>query len=92
MQSLIHQGRDPNVADYDGRTALMLAASEGWVDAVRWLLAAGADPALKDRHGHTALDDAVRGVGAGGDATVFEPIVAALQLAADGAYKHDSGS
>jgi len=78
IASLVNQGRDPNVADYDGRTALMLAASEGRADCVRWLLAASADPALKDRHGHTALDDALRANGAG---EAFESVVKALRLA-----------
>jgi len=47
--------------DYDERTALHLAASEGRHRLVRLLLADGADPSAKDRWGGTPLDDAERG-------------------------------
>lgn len=43
------------------RTALMLAASEGKLEMVRLLLAAGADPLLKNNLGETARDLAKRG-------------------------------
>lgn len=39
-----------------GRQALRVAAGEGRPASVRALLAHGADPALRDRDGHTALD------------------------------------
>ena len=84
VQALVREGRDTNVADYDGRTALMLAASEGWEHAVQWLLAAGADPHLKDRHGHTALDDALR-AGAARPAGAFAKVAAMLRAATAGA-------
>ena len=51
---------DPNTGDYDDRTALHLSASEGKADAVRFLLAKGADVNLLDRMGGTPLDDAIR--------------------------------
>lgn len=42
-----------NVSDYDGRTALHLAASEGHVPVVELLLAHGADVNPVDRWGDT---------------------------------------
>ena len=45
---MLQQGLHPDSADYDGRTALMLAAGHGHSQAVALLLAAGADPSLQD--------------------------------------------
>jgi len=55
------KGVDVNMADYDGRTALHLAASEGQVEVVNYLIGRGADVTLKDRWGGTPLSDAERG-------------------------------
>jgi glutaminase len=61
MQQLMAIGVDLNESDYDGRTPLHLAASEGQSDAVRFLVKHGAIVDAKDRWGNTALDDAIRG-------------------------------
>ena len=45
-------------ADYDGRTPLHLAAAEGQLEVVRYLLGAGAAPQPEDRWGGTPLSDA----------------------------------
>ena len=46
--------------DYDGRTALHIAAAEGQFEAARLLLERGADPKRRDRFGSTPADDARR--------------------------------
>jgi len=61
LRRLLARGVDINRADYDGRTALHLAASEGHVNAVTFLIGRGADASMRDRWGNTALDDAKRG-------------------------------
>ena len=43
-----------------GRSALHVAASEGHVDMVQYLLGADADPCLRDKQGNSPLNDAVR--------------------------------
>jgi len=53
------QGAQFHMADYDGRTALHIACSEGNVDTVRYLLDLGAPVHVRDRYGDTPLDDAV---------------------------------
>ncbi|KAL1521251.1 hypothetical protein AB1Y20_020922 [Prymnesium parvum] len=53
--------RTVDLGDYDGRTALHLASSEGKAEAVRVLVEElGADVNVLDRFGGTPLDDAVR--------------------------------
>jgi len=53
-------GFSADLADYDKRTAMHLAASEGHIDVVRFLIeTVKADLACVDRFGHTALDEAV---------------------------------
>ena len=49
-----------NYRDYDRRTALHLAASEGRLGIVNDLLNAGARPNRSDRWGGSPLDDALR--------------------------------
>jgi glutaminase len=50
-----------DVADYDLRTPLHLAASEGHADVVRFLLGRNVPAAPLDRWGHTPAQDAERG-------------------------------
>ena len=49
-----------NCYNYDGRTALGIAASEGCVEAVRYLVTHGANMMHRDSRGNNALDDAMR--------------------------------
>ncbi len=58
VRTLIAAGANPNVADQDGNTPLMLAAHQQSLESVGILLAAGADVNAKDKFGHSALMDA----------------------------------
>jgi len=69
-------GCKPNAADYDGRTALHLAAAEGYPAVVRFLLGSGARPEATDRWAGTPLTDARR---------------AKHTAVADALWSHDSG-
>ena len=52
--------KDINESDYEGRTALHIAASEGHLNIVKYLVNHGSDVDIKDSRGNTALDDAIR--------------------------------
>lgn len=56
MQILLEAGADPNLCGNDGFTSLHSAAEGGCAEAVRLLLAAGADPTLKDAQGRMPRD------------------------------------
>lgn len=52
-------GMDMTLSDYDGRTALHLAAAEGHVDCVEFLLRkCGVPNDVRDRWGRTPLEEA----------------------------------
>jgi ankyrin repeat protein len=53
-------GLDANTADYDGRTAIHLAAANGNVEMISILIELGANVNVQDRFGGSPLDDAVR--------------------------------
>jgi ankyrin repeat protein len=54
----LHDGANPNATDSKGRTALMLAADQHWVEGVELLLDRNADVHLFDRLGYGALGHA----------------------------------
>jgi ankyrin repeat protein/CRP-like cAMP-binding protein len=75
------QGFDPNNADYDSRTALMVAAMKGNTDIVTALiLENGANPNLLDAHGTSALYEAAKN---GHDATMAELLKHEAKLGMD---------
>ncbi|CAL5371559.1 unnamed protein product [Camellia sinensis] len=58
LKRILSNGIDPNSKDYDHRTPLHVAASEGLYLTAKLLLEAGASVFLKDRWGNTPLDEA----------------------------------
>ncbi len=77
----IDGGVDVNAADGRGQTALYGAALMGYDEVVKFLLAHGANPAIKDQRGFTALDAAegrAGGFGFGGGSANPHPSTAKL--------------
>ncbi len=60
IRRLYTNGIDLNSSDYDGRTALHLAASDNNIKIIKFLIKKNVDKSIKDRWGNTALDDATR--------------------------------
>jgi ankyrin repeat protein len=60
LEDLLNGGVDVNTGDYDKRTALHLAASEGHTDVVDCLIKRGANVNATDRMGFSPLVDACR--------------------------------
>ncbi|EED90829.1 ankyrin domain-containing protein, partial [Thalassiosira pseudonana CCMP1335] len=57
---VVHTFSDVNFRDYDRRTALHVASSEGRLDVVKYLVSKGAKVNRSDRWGGSPLDDAHR--------------------------------
>lgn len=57
---LLSKGANPNIEDRDGNTPLILAASQGFSDAVRSLIASNANVNGRNRSGETPLIKAVQ--------------------------------
>jgi len=89
LRHLVGQGLSIDQGDYDKRTALHLAASEGLLEVVKMLIEElGANHSVVDRWGGTPLDDATRS-GHGAVAALLKSHGAAHGLTASmGAY-HD---
>uniref|UniRef100_UPI0037E6FFC4 60 kDa lysophospholipase isoform X2 n=1 Tax=Semicossyphus pulcher TaxID=241346 RepID=UPI0037E6FFC4 len=60
LEALNEMGSNLCLGDYDGRTPLHIAASEGHLKLVQYLLSHGATVYAKDRYGDTPLCNAVR--------------------------------
>ncbi|KAJ0233440.1 Cyclic nucleotide-binding domain-containing protein [Hirschfeldia incana] len=58
LRRLLSSGMDPNTEDYDRRTPLHVAASEGLFLMAKMLVDAGASVVSKDRWGNSPLDEA----------------------------------
>ncbi|XP_011081924.1 potassium channel AKT1 [Sesamum indicum] len=61
LHHLLRRGLDPNELDNNGRNALHLAASKGFLECVLLLLDYGANPNTKDSEGNVPLWDAILG-------------------------------
>ncbi len=60
LKVMLESGANLNAADYDGRTAMHLAASEGHIHIVQFLVEQGIELNPVDRWGNTPLEDARR--------------------------------
>jgi glutaminase len=60
IQTLHILGWKVDAYDYDGRTALGIAASEGHLDVVKYLVSHGANPLHRDIRNNDAISDARR--------------------------------
>ena len=58
MENLRTIGWNANAQDYDGRTAIAIAASQGNLEAVKYLISYGADSTIMDMHGYDDLTSA----------------------------------
>ena len=60
IRRLLASGVSLDSADYDHRAPLHLAAAEGHLEVVEYLINQGVDPNPRDRWGGTPLSDAIR--------------------------------
>lgn len=61
QNDILQAGGNPNAAtDYDGRTPLHIACTEGQVEIVKCLLLRGASPHVQDKYGQRPIDDAIQ--------------------------------
>ncbi|XP_067311196.1 60 kDa lysophospholipase isoform X2 [Pseudorasbora parva] len=60
LEAIREMGSDLSMADYDGRTPLHIAACEGHLKVMEYLLSKGATVYARDRFGDTPLRNAVR--------------------------------
>ena len=59
-EPILGEELDINKGDYDKRTPLHLASTEGYYDVVEFLCKHGADVNVADRWEYTPLDDAIQ--------------------------------
>ncbi|XP_058185385.1 potassium channel SKOR-like [Rhododendron vialii] len=60
LKDLIRAGSDPNKTDYDGRSPLHLAASQGYEDITLFLIQEGVDINITDKFGNTPILEALK--------------------------------
>ncbi|KAG9443949.1 hypothetical protein H6P81_015289 [Aristolochia fimbriata] len=60
LKGLVQAGADPNKTDYNGRSPLHLAASNGYEDVVQFLIQSGVKIDCNDKSGNTPLLEAIK--------------------------------
>ena len=91
IEELIEKGADVTSSDYDKRSPLHIACSEGRYEVVVLLVKQGASHLAKDRWGNTPRDDALK-IGASKIVAFIDAIVVPVETVEDSTKKGSTSS